>query len=317
VRESPTDVSDAAVLDTVRRLWDARVDRVGFLPVGFGAHHWAAYAGAEPRLFVTFDGLEPKRSAAHLEAAYSGATALRDAGLAFVLAPVPAATGVSSVPFSDGALSCTPWRDGTSGGDLDLPWTAAALADLHATAVPPGLPVWRPVVGPHFADELATRSRPAWGPGPYSDEARRAVRSHRDDVARWTRRYHHLATAACERLWVPTHGEPHSDNQLLTDRGRLLVDWESLTLAPAELDLRTRVGAGADPHGLGADQEMLELFDLEWRLDEISQYAAWFAGATHRDTGRRDRLPRTPGRADPPRACVVTSATRRKRLPSH
>ena len=22
---------------------------------------------------------------------------------------------------------------------------------------------------------------------------------------------------------------------------------------------------------------MLELFDLEWRLDEISQYAAWFA----------------------------------------
>ena len=30
---------------------------------------------------------------------------------------------------------------------------------------------------------------------------------------------------------------------------------------------------------------MVELFDLEWRLDEISQYAAWFA-APH--TGNRD-----------------------------
>lgn len=30
---------------------------------------------------------------------------------------------------------------------------------------------------------------------------------------------------------------------------------------------------------------MLELFGLEWRLDEISQYAAWFA-APH--TGTRD-----------------------------
>ena len=28
---------------------------------------------------------------------------------------------------------------------------------------------------------------------------------------------------------------------------------------------------------------MLELFDLEWRLDEISQYAAWFA-APHTGT---------------------------------
>ncbi len=32
-----------------------------------------------------------------------------------------------------------------------------------------------------------------------------------------------------------------------------------------------------------ADPEMLELFDLEWRLDEISQYAAWFA-APHTGT---------------------------------
>ena len=32
---------------------------------------------------------------------------------------------------------------------------------------------------------------------------------------------------------------------------------------------------------------MLELFDLEWRLDEINQYAAWFA-APHTGTADDD-----------------------------
>jgi spectinomycin phosphotransferase len=36
---------------------------------------------------------------------------------------------------------------------------------------------------------------------------------------------------------------------------------------------------------VGADPEMLELFDLQWRLDEIHQYATWFA-APH--PGSRD-----------------------------
>ena len=29
-------------------------------------------------------------------------------------------------------------------------------------------------------------------------------------------------------------------------------------------------------HLVDADPAMLQMFDLEWRLDEISQYAAWF-----------------------------------------
>ncbi len=32
---------------------------------------------------------------------------------------------------------------------------------------------------------------------------------------------------------------------------------------------------------------MLELFDLEWRLDEIAQYADWFLGA-HAGTASDD-----------------------------
>jgi spectinomycin phosphotransferase len=274
MREPPPDLDDPNVLDAVRGHWDDAVVQVEHLPVGFGAHHWAAYDEAGPRLFVTYDALNPRHAAASLEAAYSGAAALRAHGLEFVLAPLPVASGAFTVPLANGTLSCTPWVAGESGGPLDTRRTTEALARLHATPPPPGLPRWRPLVGVDFAPVTAALTERTWGPGPYADAARAAVRRHLADLERWTRRYHHLSGVARARDWVATHGEPHSDNQLLTPHGRLLVDWESLKLAPVELDLRTLVDAGV---GAGTDPEMLELFDLEWRLDEISQYAAWFA----------------------------------------
>ncbi|MEU4387664.1 hypothetical protein [Promicromonospora sp. NPDC023805] len=62
--------------------------------------------------------------------------------------------------------------------------------------------------------------------------------------------------------------------KLITASKTVLVDWETLRLAPAERDLRT-LGSG--------DRLMLEMFDLEWRLGEISKYTTWFAGP-HGDT---------------------------------
>ena len=280
MREPPTRLGDAEVLAAVRRDWDDAVERVEHLPVGFGAHHWAAYDGDGPRLFVTFDQLEPKRSTARLEAAYAGAAALREDGLEFVLAGRTTHEGRFTVPLAGGALSCTPWCDGRPGAELDVTWTTRALRRLHAAVPPAGLPGWRPLVGPDFAETTATLTRADWGPGPFAATAREAVRAHLADLDGWTGRYHHLAGVARDHTWVATHGEPGEHNQLVTGEGRLLVDWESLKLAPRELDLRTLVDAGAETD---ADPEMLELFDLEWRLDEISQYTAWFA-APHTGT---------------------------------
>jgi spectinomycin phosphotransferase len=277
MRERPPQVDDADLMAEVRRTWDPEVDAVEHLPLGFGAHHWAAYAGGSPRLFVTFDGLPPKRTAERLEAAYAGAAALHAAGLEFVLPSLSGADGRFTLPFADGALSCTPWRAGTPGGALDLDWTRDALHRLHETSPPPGLPPWRPLVGPDLAEQTAAVVEGPWGPGPYADRARDSVRRHLGDLAEWTVRYHQLAVVAQGRSWVATHGEPDEGNQLLTPEGRLLVDWESLKLAPAELDLRTLVDAGLPPDEVGAHPLMLELFDLEWRLDEVSQYVEWFA----------------------------------------
>jgi spectinomycin phosphotransferase len=288
MRERPPHVDDGDVVESVRRLWDADVDRVRYLPVGFGAHHWAAYAGAQPLLFVTFDEPGGPEPAAELEAAYAGAVSLQDDGLEFVLAPVRTNEGGLVAAFSDGVLSVTPWLDGSSQEPLDLRWTVDVLHRLHTTTPPPGLPVWRPKVGPDFAESTARLTEQCWGPGPYADTARDAVRRRLSDIERWTRRYHHLGDLARGRTWVAAHGEPHEANQVQTAEGRFLVDWDTLRLAPAELDLRTLVEAGLPAADVGADPEMVELFDLEWRLDEISQYVAWFA-APH-PGGRDDEI---------------------------
>ncbi len=286
--EPPPDVTEADVLAQVRRDWAADADRIVHQPLGFGAHHWSAHAGDRAVLFVTYDVPPPTAPVSaldDLEAAYSGAVALRESGLVLVLAPLVTATGRVTVPFGAGALSCSPWRAGTSEAPLDVAWTTEALRRLHAVPPPAGLPGWQPKVGPDFADLTARLVDEDWGPGPYAETARTSVRRHLAEIERWTARYHHLGELARDRPWVAAHGEPHDGNQLLTADGRFLVDWDTVRLAPAELDLRILVEAGRTPAEVGADPEMLELFDLQWRLDEISQYSAWFA-APH--SGTRD-----------------------------
>jgi spectinomycin phosphotransferase len=284
VREPPPGVADPEVLAAVRQTWSADVDAVAHRPVGFGAHHWVASRAGRPVLFVTLDHLGTHRSAASLESAYAGAAALAASGLEFVLASLTTAAGRFTVPFADGALSCTPWREGAAVGDSGAiepslaRSNAAMLARLHAVAPPPGIRVWQPLVAPDFAERLADRLGQPWPTGPYGERARTALAARRPELHRWTARYLALAEEAGDRSWVTTHGEPHAANQLRTAEGVMLVDWESLALAPRERDLRPLVGSGyADL--VHPDPAMLELFDLEWRLDEIGQYAEWFAAA--------------------------------------
>lgn len=280
MREPPPHVSDEQVLAAVREHWDAGATRVRHLPVGFGAHHWAAGDDAARRLFVTLDALEPRHTAAGLEATYAATARLAD-DLDFVLAPLPTG-GAHTVPLAGGALSATRWLDGTSGrGPLrdgaEAEETAALLARLHAATPPAGIESWQPLVTGRFAAELALSLGRSWDEaGPYGAHARQSLADRIADIGRWVARYHRLAAEAGARPWVVTHGEPHSANQLVTATGRVLVDWESLRLAPAERDLRVLVQDGHDDLCDPA-WSMVEMFDLEWRLDEIACFARWFA----------------------------------------
>ncbi|QGN32594.1 aminoglycoside phosphotransferase [Microlunatus sp. Gsoil 973] len=273
MNEPPADLDIAEFLRLVQRSWDASVDELTHLSVGFGAHHWRADVRGSARYFVTLDGLGERHTVETLRAAYAGAAALARTGLTFVAAPIEP----FAVPLEGGAVSVTPWLDGTPVAVIDTGTTAAMLRQLHAVdliALGVELPPWQPVVGPDLPERLAEWVRHRWAQGPYGERSRAAVVAARDDIGRWTDRYFELAQVARTRPWVATHGEPGMQNQMITASGTVLVDWESLKLAPAERDLRT-IECG--------DRLMLELFDLEWRLDEINQYTAWFAGP-HGDT---------------------------------
>jgi len=281
VREPPPHVSEAAVLAAVRDRWLPEVDAVEHLPVGFGAWHWRATVAGRGTLFVTLDRLGARHTDDSLDAAYRGAATLASAGLDFVLAPSPTVDGAVTVALEADRLSVTPWVAGTSGdGDLRDPAearrTTRMLDALHSVPASTRLPQWSPLVGDDLPDLIGDRVRSAWESGPYAERARAALERRVADLARWVRRYLDLAGRTDPAHWVATHGEPHTRNQLQASDGRtLLVDWESLKLGPRERDLRYLVDQGRGAR-CRADPDLVEMFDLEWRLDEVAQYAEWF-----------------------------------------
>ena len=284
MREPPDGLDEANLLAELQRSWTRDVDSVEHLPVGFGAHHWVASVRGRPALFVTVDALDGKHDAASLEAAYAVASGLMFP-LDFVVAPVPSQEGTFTVPFAHGALSVTPWVSGENPDRVDVDAVAGLLRRLHAVSPPAGLPRWTTVTPPSLPDDLTELSRSPWDCGPYGERARSAIRTRLEAIAEWSHAYHALAELAARRPWVMTHGEPGEHNVMVTVGKLVLVDWETVRLAPAERDWRTLVERGLSAEKLDSDIDaaMLDLFDLEWRLDEISQYAAWFA-APHSGT---------------------------------
>ena len=283
MREPPREASDSDVLVTLREGWDLPVDSVDHLPLGFGAHHWRADIAGLPRLFVTLDVLGAHHTAPSLEAAYAAAAALAASGLEFVVASIAARDGRYTRALGGGALSVTSWLDAPPAGHGPiLDGTLAArnaemLMRLHTARPPEGIPLWTPRVGPDLPDRLAAATTSAWSGGPYGERVRALLLDDRNAIAAWTARYHDLVARSDDVPWVPTHGEPHTANQVLTAAGPVFVDWETLALAPRERDLAPLVQSG-HAHLVRPDWTMIEMFDLEWRLDEIAQYAAWFAG---------------------------------------
>ncbi|TWF80778.1 spectinomycin phosphotransferase [Pseudonocardia hierapolitana] len=300
----PEGVADADVLAAARWHWlDGALTAV-HLPVGFGAHHWEVADDAGRRLFATLDALGERHSAESLEGAYAGAAALARAGLRAVWPSIPASSGTYTVPFGDGSprpgrLSATGWLEGRTPTEAEaaapghVDEVLAVLEVLHGHPPPRGIPEWAPRVAADFPRRLRERAADPWTRGPFGEEARRAIVERLPDVERWTRRYLVLAEEAHRNRgdWVATHGEPHSANQVVTPDGLRLVDWESLALAPRERDLVDAVDSGAaTADAVGAREQMLELFRLDWRLSEIDAYAAWFSGSHGRSGDDRTAL---------------------------
>jgi spectinomycin phosphotransferase len=279
--------------------WSFDVASIEYAPVGFGSYHWIAADAAGTRRFVTVDDLDRKpwfgngRDTAFegLTRAFGTAVALRDAGLEFVLAPIPTANG-TAVRRIDArySLAVFPYAEGVSSafGEHETPEQRATvmerLARLHretpavaSFAFAPGIDL----PGRRGLDAgLRTLDRP-WTGGPYAERARAALTERAADVVDLLELFDRLRRQVELHATDPviTHGEPHAANVMWTDDGPLLIDWDTNALAPPERDLwmvlndtGEEAAAYAAATGHRPDPVALDFYRLTWDLANVAAY---------------------------------------------
>ena len=106
---------------------------------------------------------------------------------------------------------------------------------------------------------------------------------------------------------VITHGEPHPGNVMRVGARRMLIDWDTVGLAPPERDLWLVMGEAGEGSrryaqltGRAVDPAALALYRLRWALDDISAFVNRLrsehrrtADAEHAWLGLQDTVART------------------------
>lgn len=308
----PTDIDRPTLVDALRTGWGIVVDSLRYEPVGFGSHHYSARADSDDRWFVTVDDLaakpwmaaDPEGVFDGLERAFRTALTLRSMGLDFVHAPtVRGAGGLLARIGSHYGMSVFSFVDGRA-GEFDQSFAAAerlvlfaALGRLHGSTgdVPDDLPrrdTLDVVLRDRLFESLEELGSP-WTGGPFSEPVRELLSRESVSVREMFAAYDELAgvVRGSGDRWVVTHGEPHAGNVLwITDDAFVLVDWDTVAVAPPERDLWDLGPLSSDEwHAYassGGSQavrpEALELYRLRWSLDEIAYYVALFR-SEHRD----------------------------------
>jgi Phosphotransferase enzyme family len=299
----PEGLPDAAVAAELADGWDLSAVSVAYRAVGFGSHHWAVTDVAGGRWFVSGDDLPARREDAgeplaavfgRLRGSLATARELRDQGLAFVVAPVPASDGEVLRRVGDQfSLALYPEVAGRSFAWGEFPDPAHRRAVLRMIiAVHAAPPAARRAARPDdFAVtrrgelEAALRGDDPGDCGPYARPAARLLAGHAAAVGRFLARYDDLARqgrAAPGRM-VLTHGEPHPGNTMLAADGWRLIDWDTVLVAPPERDLwsldpgdGSLLAEYAAAAGRPALPEMLELYRIRWSLSDMALAASRF-----------------------------------------
>ena len=300
VRAMPEGLEGSSVIDALRHGWDFDVDVAAYAAVGAGSYHWEVTDKTGRRGFVTVDDLDQKawlgdtRAAAFdgLRRAFDTSVALRDGGLQFVVAPVPTRQGESLRRLdSRYAIALFPFVEGEAGqfGHYDEDDDArravvAMLAELHQSPVsgaPAARSVGLTIPGRQHLKAALLELEETWTGGPLSEPARDAVKDSASELAELLTLADRLSAEAEKRGggWVVTHGEPHAANVMRTSEGRLLVDWDTVALAPPERDLWMLVAGGKDAvelyvraTGTQVNEAALDFFRLTWDLKDLAEY---------------------------------------------
>jgi spectinomycin phosphotransferase len=306
----PEDLAEEQIRTELAESWNFATQKLNYLPVGFGSHHWLAASAAGCQLFLIVHDLArmlhsrldtAEAAFGRLETAFACALSLRaDANLQFVIAPMPTVSGEVVRRLSERyslavcryLADCEPGHEGEFSA-ADRPAVVRLLTQLHQT---------RPRVAPQLCDfalpnadglraALASTGEP-WRTGRYGDQARALLARHAYGVNALMTTYGKLAVQARSRpeRYVVTHGEPGAWNVLKTPVGFVIVDWDFVQLAPPERDLwdmaqadNSVLAAYTEATGTSIDSAALALFRMWFDLSEIAEYIELFRGA-HDDT---------------------------------
>ena len=277
----------------LRRKWHIDVATIRYEAVGFGTHHYFVTSKDRARWWVNVDDLTG-RSFDELHRSLATATALRNRGFRFISAALESVDGAVLQPLSEHfGLSVYAFIEGRSyeGGPIppaDRPDLLRALGALHAAPIPSDPPT---------LDTLAVRDRTdlfaaiddassRWDAGPFAEQTRELIAANADALRARFERYDEIArqVASTTDRWVITHGEPHAANVIRTSTELVVIDWDTIGIAPPERDL-WQIGAAGDAdwrayHAAGGiteiDRTALELFRLQWDLAEVAAYTKLF-----------------------------------------
>jgi hypothetical protein len=296
----PDGLAEAELAVALARGWGVTPVALDYRAVGWGSHHWEVADAAGGRWFATADELENKRHAlaesltaafGRLRASLAAAVALRDGGLGFVLAPRAAQDGTPVVRANEGfSLALYPlvegqsfdWGEFASAGQRQavlemLVAVHGASAGVRAVAL--GDDFWVP-----HRDELEAGLAGLAGVGfadcgPFGRPLAGLLAGHAAGLRGRLARYDELALRGRSRpeRAVLTHGEPHPGNTMLTDGGWLLIDWDTVLVAPPERDLWSLdpgdgsvLAAYAEATGVTPRPELIELYRLRWDLADVA-----------------------------------------------
>jgi thiamine kinase-like enzyme len=310
----PADLAEDALTGVLNDRWGFTASSLEYQAVGFGSHHWLATNAEGVRLFATVDDLTAKLRTVEdtTDAAFSRlgrafATALSlgtDAGLAFVIAPIPTSDGQVLARLADRySLVIHSYIIGNPAGlngefinGSDRRAVLDMLSQLHNAHA--AKPLADDFVVPRMDALRSMLSEPCqtWGRGPYAERAHDLLRAHATDLEVLVTAYDELArrVASREDRLVITHGEPHAANVMRSTGGLVLVDWDTVLLAPPERDLwdmadddESILDVYASTSGVEIDREALSLYRLWYDLAEIGSYLSLFR-SPHGETADTD-----------------------------
>lgn len=293
MRAAPDGLEFPALIAALRDGWDYDAAGVDYAPVGGGSYHWHVTDPGGRRTFVTVDDLDQKtwlgdtRAASFgaLRDAFDTAAALAAHGLSFVVAPIRTRDGAPLVRLDDRyTLAVFPFVEGEPGAWGGYETDADRLAVVELVAAVHGEPVGARTVGLELSGreqlEAALRDLDVpWTGGPLAEPTREAMGAAAPALVDLLALADRLRAGAETRgvRTVVTHGEPHSGNIVRTSRGPVLVDWDTVALAPPERDLWMLTGDGMqelyeERTGVGVNDLALEYFRLSWDLKDLAEY---------------------------------------------